>query len=187
MPSRKPYHNSPYDDGGMPLGTTTADYDNADEVRKNQVKSTYEPAPTLFDMDYQPKQFTKKETGLDEKKGLPYGKKGFNSAIADGVGIQGPDDFDVVDIEDPANRKELLVTEALDKGFEEVPELPKTEKEENVEAVKEDIADNKGEDFLKMLEDEHPQQPIEVEKANEAKEEQKADEYSDKAENGETK
>jgi hypothetical protein len=151
MPSRKFGYNSPYDESGMPLGTTTADYDNADEIRLNMVKSTYEEPIPLNDPDYQPEQFTKKETGLDRNKGLPYGVKGFNSALTDGS-VDNYPTTDTVDIEDPANRKELLVTEALDKGFEEVPELPKTEKQESVDEVKKDIADNKGDDFLKELE-----------------------------------
>lgn len=143
MPPRKPYRDSPYDDGGMPLGTTTADYDNADEVRMNQVKDVYVPEPTIFDMDYQPKQFTKKETGMDRDKGLPYGKKGFNSAITEGEGIVGPDDFNTVDIEDPEEKRKLYVQEAEDKGWSETPELPKVEKQETVDSVKEEIEADK--------------------------------------------
>ena len=178
MPGRKFGHNSPYDESGMPLGTTYADYDNADEVRMNMVKDKYvEPLP-LNDPDYQPRQFTKKETGMDRNHGLPFGEKGFNSALKDPE-VENYPTTDTVDIEDPASRKELLVTEALDKGFEEVPELPKTEKQENVDAVKEDIADDKGDDFLKALEENHEAQPIEVELANDAKEDQKAEENRD--------
>lgn len=160
MPGRKFGHNSPYDESGMPLGTTTADYDNADEIRKNQVKSTYvEPIP-LNDPEYQPKQFTKKETGLDRKKGLPFGEKGFNSALTD------PDEpnmrvAETVDIEDPAERKELLVTESVEKGWDETPELPKTEKQESVDSVKEDIKEDKGDDFLSLLEKDAPAKPDE--------------------------
>lgn len=153
MPGRKFGHNSPYDESGMPLGTTTADYDNADEVRKNQVKSTYvEPIP-LNDPEYQPKQFTKKETGLDRNKGLPHGEKGFNSAITDSS-VENMPVAETVDIEDPAERRELLVTESVEKGFGETPELPKIEKQENVDSVKEDINEDKGDDFLKTLEKE---------------------------------
>lgn len=158
MPGRKFGHGSNYDESGMPLGTTTADYDNADEVRMNQVKSTYEEPIPLNDPDYQPRQISKKVIGQDSRKGLPYGKKGFNSAITD-PNVDNYPTTETVDIEDPANRKELLVTEAVSKGFEEVPELPKTEKQENVDAVKEDINDSKGDDFLKTLEEQTPDKP----------------------------
>lgn len=151
MPSRKFGHNSPYDESGMPLGTTTADYDNAEEIRLNQVHSTYEEPIPLNDPDYQSRQISKKVVGQDSRRGLPYGVKGFNSAITD-ANVANMPVADVVDIEDPAERKELLVTEAVEKGFEETPELPKTEKQENVDSVKEEIADNKGDDFLKELE-----------------------------------
>ena len=152
MPGRKFGHNSPYDESGMPLGTTTADYDNAEEIRLNQVKSTYEEPIPLNDPEYQPKQFTKKETGQDKNKGLPYGEKGFNSAFLDPA-VENMPVAEVKDVEDPAVRKELLVTEAVDKGFEETPELPKTEKKEKVEEVKDKIDEDKGTDFLDSLED----------------------------------
>ena len=158
MPSRKFGHNSNYDESGMPLGTTTADYDNADEVRMNMVKSTYEEPIPLNDPDYQPRQISKKVIGQDSRKGLPYGKKGFNSAITD-PDVPNYPTTETVDIEDPANRKELLVTEATAKGFEEVPELPKTEKQENVDAVKANINEDKGDDFLKTLEEQTPDKP----------------------------
>ena len=157
MPGRKLFSNSPYDEHGMPMGTTYADYDNAEEIRINQVKSTYEEPLPINDPDYQPKQFTKKETGLDRNHGLPYGKKGFNSGLTDPE-VENMPTTDTVDIEDPAERKELLVSEAVEKGFGEVPELPKTEKEENVDKVKENIKEDKGEDFLNLLEEE-PNKP----------------------------
>ena len=167
MPSRKFGHNSNYDESGMPLGTTTADYDNADEVRKNMVKSTYvEPLP-LNNPEYQPRQISKKVVGQDSRRGLPYGVKGFNSSMSEGEGFPDPD-VEFLDIEDPANRKEMLVTEAVSKGFDEVPELPKTEKQENVDAVKEDINDDKGDDFLKELEKDQPDAPVEVKAEKEA-------------------
>jgi hypothetical protein len=146
MPSRKPYRNSPYDDGGMPLGTETADYDNADEVRMAQVKDLYVPEPTIFDMDYQPKQFTKKETGMDRNHGLPYGNKGFNSAVGEEPGLPLAEDLNVVDVEDPGEKRKLYVKEAEEKGWSETPELPKVEKQETVDEIKDDIEeDNKEE------------------------------------------
>lgn len=161
MPGRKFGYNSPYDESGMPLGTTTADYDNADEVRMNQVKSTYEEPIPLNDPEYQPRQLSKKVVGQDSRKGLPHGRKGFNSAVFD-ANEPNMRVAEVVDIEDPAERKELLVTEAVAKGFEEVPELPKTEKQENVDSVKEDINEDKGEDFLSLLEKDTPAEPEET-------------------------
>lgn len=160
MPGRKFGYNSNYDESGMPLGTTTADYDNADEIRKNMVKSTYvEPIP-LNDPEYQPRQIPKKVVGQDSRRGLPHGQKGFNSAIYDANEPNMPV-AKTVDIEDPSERKELLVTEAVAKGWDETPELPKTEKQENVDAVKEDINEDKGEDFLSLLEKDTPAKPEE--------------------------
>lgn len=161
MPGRKFGHNSPYDESGMPLGTTYADYDNAEEIRKAQVKSTYEEPLPLNDPEYQPRQFTKKATGQDRNKGLPYGEKGFNSALSDPE-VENMPVAETVDIEDPAARKELLVTEATEKGFEEVPELPKTAKQEDVDAVKDDIREDKGDDFLSLLEKDTPAKPEEL-------------------------
>lgn len=137
MPGRKFGHNSPYDESGMPLGTETIDYDNADEVRMAQVKSTYvEPIP-LNDPEYQPKQLSKKFTGTDKNNGLPHGQKGFNTAITEGVGV--PEQVKTVDIEDPEEKRKLFVQEAEDKGFGATPELPKVEKQETVNEVKEEI------------------------------------------------
>lgn len=160
MPGRKFGHNSNYDEGGMPLGTTTADYDNADEVRMNQVTSTYKEPIPLNDPEYQPTQFTKKETGLDRNKGLPHGQKGFNSAMVDGVGF--PEQVAVVDIEDPEEKRKLLVQEAEDKDFGSTPELPKVEKQETVDEVKKEIESDKkdeeksdkDDDFEKALKEE---------------------------------
>lgn len=150
MPGRKFGHNSPYDESGMPLGTTTADYDNAEEVRMNQVHSTYEEPIPLNDPEYQPKQLSKKFTG-DGRRKLPYGEKGFNSALTDPK-VENMPTTETVDIEDPAAKRELLVTESVEKGFKETPELPKVEKEETVDSVKKDIDEDKGDDFLKTLE-----------------------------------
>lgn len=161
MPSRKFGHNSPYDESGMPLGTTTADYDNAEEIRLNQVHSTYEEPIPLNDPEYQPRQFSKKATGLDRNHGLPFGEKGFNSSITDPE-VENMPVAETVDIEDPAERKELLVTEATEKGFEEVPELPKTADQDQVDEVKDDIREDKGAEFLSLLEKDTPANPEET-------------------------
>jgi hypothetical protein len=109
-------NDSPYDDSGMPLGTTTADYDNADEIRKNQVRSTYvEPLP-LNDPEYQPKQFTKKETGQDKNKGLPFGVKGFNNSLES--------------TPESAEEKDLSVTRAENDFFVELVRHDEDPKEE---------------------------------------------------------
>lgn len=153
MPGRKFGHNSNYDEGGMPLGTDTADYDNAEERRMHQVKDKYVEPTTVFDMDYQPKNLPRAFVGTD-KEGrplYPHGKKGFNSAISEEVGT--PDQVHTVDIEDPAERRKLLVQEAEDKGFAETPELPKVEEKETVDDIKQDIKDDKDtdDDFRLLL------------------------------------
>ncbi len=129
MPGRKPWHDSPYDDGGMPLNTTYADYDNEEERRKHMVKEKYvEPIP-LNDPEYQPKQMSKTFTGQ-----RPLVKKNFNTAITEGVGL--PEEVETVDFEDPGAKRELLVEEAKDKDFKEVPELPKVENQEDKDFLK---------------------------------------------------
>lgn len=129
MPSRKFGHNSPYDEHGMPLGVETVDYDNADEVRRNQVHEKYVEEIPFNDPEYQPRQMPKNFTGQ-----RPLTRKGFNSALVEGVGFPDPN-VEVVDIEDPAARRELLVREADDKGFTGTPELPKVESEETVHEI----------------------------------------------------
>src|SRR5690349_21664679 len=129
MPSRKPWHDSPYDASGMPLGVETADYDNEEERRKHMVKEKYVPEIPLNDPEYQPRQMPKTFTGQ-----RPLTKKNFNSAIHEAVGLPDPN-VEIVDVEDPAVRRELLVREADDKGFQETPELPKTEKQETLDEV----------------------------------------------------
>jgi hypothetical protein len=144
MPGRKPWHDSPYDSSGMPLGCETADYDNEEERRKHMVKEKYVPEVPLNDPDYQPKQLPKTFTGQ-----RPLTKKNFNSAINEGVGLPDPN-VNVVDVEDPGERREFLVKEAEEKGFKEVPELPKVEKKETVDAIKKDIEEDDPE-FFKSL------------------------------------
>lgn len=153
MPGRKPYHNSPYDDGGMPLGTTTADYDNTEEKRKNQVRDKYVPEPNLIDNDYVQKKLPKKIT----HEGLK--KKDFNSAIVEGVNIPGYDlPVREVDMEDAGAVRELMVQEAEEKNFSEVQELPKVEKKETVDKIKQDILDKSDEDdFEKLVESQKPE------------------------------
>jgi hypothetical protein len=129
MPGRKPWHDSPYDASGMPLGVETADYDNEEERRKHMVKEKYVPEIPLNDPEYQPKQMPKTFTGQ-----RPLTKKNFNSAISEGVGLEDPN-VERVDVEDPGARRELLVREADDKGFTETPELPKVEKQETVDEI----------------------------------------------------
>lgn len=127
MPGRKPWHDSPYDASGMPLGVETADYDNEEERRKHMVKDKYVPEIPLNDPEYQPKQLSKTYTGQ-----RPLTKKNFNTAIT-----EEPVEANVerVDVEDPAVRRELLVREADEKGFEGTPELPKVEKQETVDEI----------------------------------------------------
>ncbi len=173
MPGRKFGHNSNYDESGMPLGTTTADYDNADEIRMNMVKSTYEEPLPLNDPEYQPKQLSKKFTGTDKAHGLPYGEKGFNSSVEDPE-FPNYAVTETVDIEDPESRRQLLVREATAKGFDSVPELPKVEKPEVVDEVKKDIDDKEGDDFLKELEKQEPDKPEAI-KEQEKQEEKKND------------
>ena len=150
MPGRKPWHDSPYDEHGMPLDTTYADYDNEEERRKHMVKEKYVPEIPLNDPEYQPKQMPKTFTGQ-----RPLVKKNFNTAIEEGVGV--PVDVETADMEDPGVKRELLVKEAVDKDFTEVQELPKVEKQETVDDIKADLKEkeedkeNPDEDFLKAL------------------------------------
>lgn len=136
MPGRKPWHDSPYDEHGMPLACEYADYDNAEEVKQKMVQDKYVPEIPLNDPEYQPRQMSKTFTGQ-----RPLTKKNFNTAIT-----EQPEVPDVVDIEDPAERRDLLVSEAEDKGFREVPELPKVASDEDIQAVKDDREEKKNEE-----------------------------------------
>ena len=143
MPGRKPWHDSPYDEHGMPLGVETVDYDNAEEVKKHMVQDKYVPEIPLNDPEYQPKQMSKTFTGQ-----RPLAKKNFNTAVT-----EQPEIPNVVDIEDPAERRELIVSEAEDKGFSEVPELPKVASDEDIQNVKDEREKDEDDDpdFLKIL------------------------------------
>lgn len=143
MPGRKPWHDSPYDEHGMPLGVETVDYDNAEEVKKHMVQDKYVPEIPLNDPEYQPKQMSKTFTGQ-----RPLAKKNFNTAVT-----EQPEVPNVVDIEDPAERRELIVSEAEDKGFSEVPELPKVASDEDIQDVKDEREKDEDDDpdFLKIL------------------------------------
>lgn len=143
MPGRKPWHDSPYDEHGMPLGVETVDYDNAEEVKKHMVQDKYVPEIPLNDPEYQPKQMSKTFTGQ-----RPLAKKNFNTAVT-----EQPEVPNVVDIEDPAERRELIVSEAEDKGFSEVPELPKVASDEDIQNVKDEREKDEDDDpdFLKIL------------------------------------
>lgn len=143
MPGRKPWHDSPYDEHGMPLGVETVDYDNAEEVKKHMVQDKYVPEIPLNDPEYQPKQMSKTFTGQ-----RPLAKKNFNTAVT-----EQPEVPNVVDIEDPAERRELIVSEAEDKGFSEVPELPKVASDEDIQDVKDEREkdEDSDPDFLKIL------------------------------------
>lgn len=145
MPGRKPWHDSPYDEHGMPLGVETVDYDNAEEVKKHMVQDKYVPEIPLNDPEYQPKQMSKTFTGQ-----RPLAKKNFNTAVT-----EQPEIPNVVDIEDPAERRELIVSEAEDKGFREVPELPKVASDDDIKAVKEDREEVR--DAEEKPEDEKPE------------------------------
>lgn len=129
---RNPYKGTNYDDAGMPLGTTTADFDNAEEVRKNMVADKpQEPVNHVFDIDYEQKPLPKKFT-LEE----PLNKQDYNRAVKDEVNIPGIDsDINRVDIEDTGVKRALYVDEADKKGFTEVQELPKVEERGNVEEI----------------------------------------------------
>ena len=165
-PSRKPWHDSPYDEHGMPLGCETIDYDNEDERRKAMVKDKYEEPIPLNDPEYQPRMLTKKETGMDRNHGLPHGQRGFNSAIHEGVGL--PDaDVEQVDIEDPGVRRELLVREADDKGFSEVAELPK-------------VADTEEVDKVGAKDEDNPEQEAHAENLEKNEEEQRVEQEEDR-------
>lgn len=150
MSKSDPYKDSPYDAAGMPLGTEVFDYDNLDERRRNSVRNVTPPkdTTTLIDIDYEaPKTEASKE--FNRRRNLD--KSHFNEAVKLGVNIPGMDMVDVVDIEDPAERKELLVKEAEDKGFKEVQELPKTENKETVEDVKEKAVKKSDEDDFESI------------------------------------
>lgn len=156
-----PYHNSPYDASGMPLATETVDYDKVEDVAKATVKDKPVKHPfSINDIDYQPKQLSKKFTGEDARY-LP--KKNFNSAIPDEENVAYTNNVDAVDFDDPEEKQKLIVKDAFVKD-QAVPELPKTEKPETVDKVaekvkkdeeekKEDPAKEPDTDFLKAVED----------------------------------
>lgn len=156
-----PYHNSPYDASGMPLGTDTVDYDNLEDVAKATVKDKPVKHPvSINDIDYQPRQLTKKETGMDPRY-MP--KRGFNSALPDEENVPYTTDVDTADFDDPEEKRKLAVKDAFSRNIG-VMELPKTEKPEVVKQVAEDVKrdeiDKKeqpgkepDEDFLKSLDE----------------------------------
>lgn len=155
-----PYHNSPYDASGMPLGCETVDYDKVEDVAKATVKDKPVKHPkSINDIDYQPKQLSKKFTGQDERY---ITKKGFNSALADPE-VENMPVADTADFDDPEEKRKLIVKDAFVKD-QAVPELPKVEKDETVNKVAEEVkkdeeakedegAKEPDTDFLEALED----------------------------------
>lgn len=155
-----PYHNSPYDASGMPLGTNYVDYDKVEDVAKATVKDKPVKHPqSINDIDYQPKQLSKKFTGQDERY---ITKKGFNSALADPE-VENMPVADTADFDDPEEKRKLIVKDAFVKD-QAVPELPKVEKDETVNKVAEEVkkdeeakedegAKEPDTDFLEALED----------------------------------
>lgn len=130
-----PYHNSPYDASGMPLATNTVDYDNLEDVAKATVKDKPVKYPkSINDIDYQPRQLTKKETGADPRY-LP--RKNFNSALAD-PDVENMPVADTADFDDPDEKRKLAVKDAFSRDHA-VMELPKTEKPEVVKQVAEEV------------------------------------------------
>ncbi len=104
--TENPYEGSPYDASGMPLGASTVDYDRQDDVAKHTVKDKPVEHPfSINDIDYQPKQMSKKFTGEDPRY-IP--KKGFNSAIVDDVNSQFPLDAPVADFDDPEVKEAMV-------------------------------------------------------------------------------
>lgn len=67
MSPKDPYADSVYDAAGMPLGTTTADYDNAEDRRKNQVKTREVKPESINDIDYTP-PVTEADTKFQESR-----------------------------------------------------------------------------------------------------------------------
>lgn len=69
---KNPYEGSDYDASGMPLGTTYADYDDAEQRRMNMVKDKVVKHPvTLNDVPFE-----------EKKIGHPVlDPKGFNGAL----------------------------------------------------------------------------------------------------------
>lgn len=155
-----PYHNSPYDASGMPLGCETVDYDKVEDVAKATVKDKPVKHPqSINDIDYQPRQLPKKFTGQDERY---ITKKGFNSALVDPE-VENMPVADTADFDDPDEKRKLAVKDAFSRDMG-VMELPKTEKPEVVkqvaEEVKRDEIDKKEQpgkepdtDFLDTLDD----------------------------------
>lgn len=155
-----PYHNSPYDASGMPLGCETVDYDKVEDVAKATVKDKPVKHPqSINDIDYQPKQLPKKFTGQDERY---ITKKGFNSAIVD-PDVENMPVADTADFDDPDEKRKLIVKDAFVKD-QAVPELPKVEKDKTVNKVAEEVkkdeeakedegAKEPDTDFLKAFED----------------------------------
>lgn len=155
-----PYHNSPYDASGMPLATTYVDYDNLEDVAKATVKDKPVEHPTsLLDIDYQPKQLTKKETGMDPRY---ITKKGFNSALADEENVP-YSGAETADFDDPEEKRKLAVKDAFSRDIG-VMKLPETEKPEVVKEVaqevrndemakEEDPAKDVDTDFINLLDD----------------------------------
>lgn len=79
MTAKDPYKDSPYDASGMPLATTTADYDNVDEVAQATVKDKPVEFPeSINDIDYEP-------APIDPKLLRKIDPKKWNSAIEEDV------------------------------------------------------------------------------------------------------
>lgn len=152
MSKSDPYKDSPYDAAGMPLGTEVVDYDKDREQRRFNTVRQVSPLPeenavTLLDIDYEAPE-TEADKVFKSRRNIDKSK--FNGAVELGINVPG-EDVTVVDIEDPAERKELLVKEAEDKGFKEVQELPKTEKQESVDEVKKKAVEKSDEDDFESL------------------------------------
>lgn len=121
MTKSNPYKGSNYDDAGMPLGTTTADFDNGEEVRKHMVRDKpVESVNTVYDTGYEAAQLP------DES---PLDPDNFNSAVKDQVGIPGIDsdinkaDMSIVDyseVLEHGNVKKVSVGESYDDILEPV-------------------------------------------------------------------
>jgi hypothetical protein len=150
MTSKDPYKDSPYDASGMPLGCETVDYDNQKDVAKATVKDKpVEHPESINDIDYVPAEID--PDLIRRPEDLP--KENFNTAIRDNVNPPFAP-VKVIDFEDVGEKRELIVAEAEDKGFTAVQELPKVEKQETVDEIKEDIQNKDDADFLQDEEEE---------------------------------
>ena len=132
MSPKDPFKDSPYDSAGMPMATTTANYDDVETRRLSSVRQRIDPfaearevvpldhPENLIDNDYEQKKISSK---LTHSKLDP---KNFNSAIDVPIELPvAPVDYENLD--DDSFLDEDLKVKGLTKDDVVIEEEPKTE------------------------------------------------------------